>query len=140
MTRQLVLLWKDKVPENEEIPLAAWNIFIEREAGPKKLEQRAQNKTNRSKKKDVHILGSNSYSQLVVQWKERTKGTPEEGLPSNRVNMYLHARRDKKTYNFHLNVADEANLLVTNDTINITDFGLAKEVLSMPSFTDYLYT
>lgn len=49
--------------------MAAWNVFIEREASTKKLEQRAHNKMNMSKKKDVHVLGSNSYSQVAVEWK-----------------------------------------------------------------------
>lgn len=32
----------------------------------------------------------------------------------------------------------EHNLLMTNYIINITDLGLAKEVLSMPSFTIFV--
>ncbi|XAR60930.1 Cyclin-dependent kinase [Bertholletia excelsa] len=40
---------------------------------------------------------------------------------------------------FHRDLKPE-NLLVTNDTIKIADFGLAREVSSMPPFTDYVST
>ncbi|GAB2226316.1 hypothetical protein Droror1_Dr00022118 [Drosera rotundifolia] len=40
---------------------------------------------------------------------------------------------------FHRDLKPE-NLLVTNDLIKIGDFGLAREVLSMPPYTDYVST
>ncbi|XP_052170191.1 serine/threonine-protein kinase MHK isoform X2 [Diospyros lotus] len=40
---------------------------------------------------------------------------------------------------FHRDLKPE-NLLVTNDVIKIADFGLAREVSSMPPFTDYVST
>ncbi|KAM7496249.1 hypothetical protein LguiA_020663 [Lonicera macranthoides] len=40
---------------------------------------------------------------------------------------------------FHRDLKPE-NLLVTNDIMKIADFGLAREVLSMPPFTDYVST
>lgn len=67
-TRQEVMEWKDKVPPGETVPLAEWNIFVEREATPKKLEQRAKARENRAKKKDVHLLGSKSYAQVTTEW------------------------------------------------------------------------
>ncbi|KAH9304399.1 hypothetical protein KI387_008803, partial [Taxus chinensis] len=40
---------------------------------------------------------------------------------------------------FHRDLKPE-NILVTNDTIKIADFGLAREVLSHPPYTDYVST
>ena len=34
----------------------------------------------------------------------------------------------------------QENLLVTNNVIKIADFGLAREVSSMPPYTDYVST
>lgn len=40
---------------------------------------------------------------------------------------------------FHRDLKPE-NLLVTNDVIKVADFGLAREVLSCPPYTDYVYS
>ncbi|KAM7523428.1 hypothetical protein LguiA_013330 [Lonicera macranthoides] len=41
-TRQEILEWKDKVLAGEQVSIAKWNVIIEREAAPQKLEQRAK--------------------------------------------------------------------------------------------------
>lgn len=51
-----------------------------------------------------------------------------EGLAHMHRNGYFH--RDLKP----------ENLLVTNDVIKIADFGLAREVSSMPPYTEYVST
>ncbi|KAM7487801.1 hypothetical protein LguiB_025285 [Lonicera macranthoides] len=107
-TREEILMWKDNVPLKEGIPESDWNIFVEREATPQKLDQRAQSRVNRAKKKDVHTLGRKSYAQVAEEWAERTAGTEDEGLEPNRVNLYLHARKKRRTGEFHPSVATDA--------------------------------
>ncbi|XVE72706.1 hypothetical protein DITRI_Ditri11bG0060700 [Diplodiscus trichospermus] len=51
-----------------------------------------------------------------------------QGLAHMHINGYLH--RDLKP----------ENLLVTKDILKIADFGLAREVLSMPPYTEYVST
>lgn len=63
-----ILAWKDRFPSGESIPMAEWNLFIQREVEPKKIEQRAKNKANRAKKTDVHLLGAKSYAQVSSEW------------------------------------------------------------------------
>lgn len=73
-TREEILMWKDNVPLKEGIPESDWNIFVEREATPQKLDQRAQSRVNRAKKKDVHTLGRKSYAQVAEEWAVCTRG------------------------------------------------------------------
>lgn len=59
-----ILALIDNPPEGKGIPTEQWNIFIRREAGPKKLEQRNQNKANKRKRTDAHVLGRLNYGEF----------------------------------------------------------------------------
>ncbi|KAK2971430.1 hypothetical protein RJ640_025380 [Escallonia rubra] len=71
--------------------------------------------------------------------RERQRPFAEEeirGLMSQMLQGLAHVHRNGY---FHRDLKPE-NLLVTNDIIKIADFGLAREVMSMPPFTDYVST
>ncbi|KAK3029408.1 hypothetical protein RJ639_039752 [Escallonia herrerae] len=71
--------------------------------------------------------------------RERQRPFAEEeirGLMSQMLQGLAHMHRNGY---FHRDLKPE-NLLVTNDIIKIADFGLAREVMSMPPFTDYVST
>ncbi|XP_047270168.1 serine/threonine-protein kinase MHK isoform X3 [Capsicum annuum] len=76
---------------------------------------------------------------LYQLMKERQRPFLEEeirGLMSQVLQGLAHMH--KNGY-FHRDLKPE-NLLVTNDVIKIADFGLAREVSSLPPFTDYVST
>uniref|UniRef100_A0A5B6YNW8 cyclin-dependent kinase n=1 Tax=Davidia involucrata TaxID=16924 RepID=A0A5B6YNW8_DAVIN len=71
--------------------------------------------------------------------RERQRPFSEEeirGLLSQVLQGLAHMHRNGY---FHRDLKPE-NLLVTNDVIKIADFGLARELSSMPPFTDYVST
>nr|GLL33274.1 serine/threonine-protein kinase MHK isoform X1 [Ipomoea trifida] len=76
---------------------------------------------------------------LYQTMKERQRPLSEEeirGLLSQLLQGLAHIHRNGY---FHRDLKPE-NLLVTNDIMKIADFGLAREVSSMPPFTDYVST
>lgn len=71
--------------------------------------------------------------------RERQRPFTEEeirGLMTQLLQGLVHMHRSEY---FHRDLKPE-NLLVTNNTIKIADFGLAREVSSVPPFTDYVST
>ncbi|CAH9074548.1 unnamed protein product [Cuscuta europaea] len=78
-------------------------------------------------------------NNLYQTMRERKRYFLEEdirGLLSQLVQGLAHIHRNGY---FHRDLKPE-NLLVMNDTMKIADFGLAREVSSMPPFTDYVST
>ncbi|XP_019188617.1 PREDICTED: serine/threonine-protein kinase MHK isoform X2 [Ipomoea nil] len=76
---------------------------------------------------------------LYQTMKERQRPLSEEeirGLLSQLLQGLAHIHRNGY---FHRDLKPE-NILVTNDIMKIADFGLAREVSSMPPFTDYVST
>ncbi|CAH9074273.1 unnamed protein product [Cuscuta epithymum] len=78
-------------------------------------------------------------NNLYQTMRERKRYVLEEdirGLLSQLVQGLAHIHRNRY---FHRDLKPE-NLLVMNDTMKIADFGLAREVSSVPPFTDYVST
>ncbi|XP_059660080.1 serine/threonine-protein kinase MHK isoform X3 [Cornus florida] len=71
--------------------------------------------------------------------RERQRHFPEEEIRGFMSQLLQGLSHMHKNGYFHRDLKPE-NLLVTNDIIKIADFGLAREVSSMPPFTDYVST
>ncbi|KAF7845600.1 serine/threonine-protein kinase MHK [Senna tora] len=71
--------------------------------------------------------------------KDRQKPFPEEEIRSFMKQVLLGLTHMHKKGFFHRDLKPE-NLLVTNDVLKIADFGLAREVSSMPPYTQYVST
>ena len=95
-----ILGTKGKVTKNIEKPTNQWYDFLDNEAREEKLNHRVRNEMNRSKKVDIHRLGETYFDNVKGEWAKRTKGTLEEWKESNRVNLYLNARRQNRTNKF----------------------------------------
>ncbi|XP_054780400.1 serine/threonine-protein kinase MHK [Prosopis cineraria] len=71
--------------------------------------------------------------------KDRQKPFPEEEIRSFMKQVLRGLSHMHKKGFFHRDLKPE-NLLVTNDVLKIADFGLAREVSSMPPYTQYVST
>ncbi|KAL1293467.1 hypothetical protein HN51_054126 [Arachis hypogaea] len=71
--------------------------------------------------------------------KDREKPFSEEGIRRFMKQVLQGLSHMHKRGFFHRDLKPE-NLLVTNDVIKIADFGLAREVSSMPPYTQYVST
>ncbi|KAL2557016.1 Serine/threonine-protein kinase MHK [Forsythia ovata] len=71
--------------------------------------------------------------------KERQKSFSEEEIRGLMTQVLQGLAYVHKSGYFHRDLKPE-NLLVTNNTIKIADFGLARELSSVPPFTDYVST
>ncbi|CAO2839969.1 unnamed protein product [Amaranthus hypochondriacus] len=71
--------------------------------------------------------------------KERQMPFSEEEIRNFLTQVFQGLAHMHKNGYFHRDLKPE-NLLVTNDVIKIADFGLVREVLSMPPYTDYVST
>ncbi|KAK4366220.1 hypothetical protein RND71_014100 [Anisodus tanguticus] len=76
---------------------------------------------------------------LYHSMKERQRPFSEEEVRGFMLQVLQGLTHMHKNGYFHRDLKPE-NLLVTNDKIKIADFGLAREVSSMPPFTDYVST
>lgn len=74
--------------------------------------------------------------QTMKEWQRPLSEEEIRGLLSQLLQGLAHIHRNGY---FHRDLKPE-NLLVTNDIMKIADFGLAREVSSMPPFTDYVST
>ncbi|XP_020260715.1 cyclin-dependent kinase F-3 isoform X1 [Asparagus officinalis] len=88
---------------------------------------------------ELFFIFEHMECNLYQVMKDRQNGFTEAEIRSFMSQVLQGLAHMHKNGYFHRDMKPE-NLLVTNDVIKIADFGLAREVMSMPPYTEYVST
>lgn len=88
---------------------------------------------------EVFLIFEHMNFNLYQMMRERQRPFSEDEIQGFMSQVFDGLKHIHRTGFFHRDLKPE-NLLVTNDVLKIADFGLAREVSSMPPYTEYVST